>query len=99
MKNALSSALLAAVLATPLVALAQQPDAGVRRAQVSAELVRLEHAGYHPARVTHDYPTDIQSAMARVQDGNGITQNAATASYRYANGEAEQAGISTTAQR
>lgn len=99
MKTALSSALLAAILATPLVAFAQQPDAGVTRAQVRAELVRLEHAGYHPARVTHDYPTDIQSAMARVQGGNGIMQNAASTGYGYASGESVQAEISTTAQR
>ena len=39
----------------------------VTRAQVRADLVSLEQAGYNPARgATPDYPADIQAAEAKV---------------------------------
>lgn len=58
-------------VAAPAVALAQS-TAPVTRAEVRADLVRLEHAGYSPA-VNDDatYPADIQKAEAKVARQSG----------------------------
>ena len=47
MKSLIQAVALAAVLAVPAVSFAQS-DAPVTRAQVRAELVQLEKAGYNP---------------------------------------------------
>jgi hypothetical protein len=78
MKNRLFAVLAAAVLTIPAIASAQQSDTGLTRAQVRAELVQLEHAGYNPHRVTVNYPADIQAAEAKVRLSNGVTRDAAT---------------------
>ena len=66
MKNLIQAVVVAAALAAPVAVFAQN-DAPLTRAQVRAELVELENAGYHPA-VGQDphYPADIQAAEARV---------------------------------
>jgi hypothetical protein len=66
MKSCLYTAIAASVLAIPVVSFAQQSNAPVTRAQVRAELIQIEQAGYNPA--THDpsYPREIQAAQARV---------------------------------
>ncbi|MDR6472190.1 hypothetical protein J2777_005931 [Paraburkholderia graminis] len=64
-----------AVLATPLSSFAQQSNGPVTRAQVRAEVVQLEKAGYNPAqRDEARYPADIQAAEARVAAGNSSAQ-------------------------
>ncbi|MGF6613094.1 hypothetical protein OKW45_008082 [Paraburkholderia sp. WSM4175] len=71
MKSLIQAVVVAAVLAAPVVSFAQS-NAPVTRAQVRAELVQLEKAGYHPSdgdRTT--YPADIQAAEARVAAQNG----------------------------
>jgi hypothetical protein len=68
MKLLIHAVLAAAVFAAPAVSFAQQSDApATTRAQVRAELVQLENAGYNPA-VANDvtYPAGIQAAEARV---------------------------------
>lgn len=63
--------LVAAALSFPLVALAQT-DSTLTRAQVRADLQRLEQVGYEPFQGEDPYyPTDIQAAEARVSTGNG----------------------------
>jgi hypothetical protein len=58
--------LVISVLATPALSFAQS-TAGLTRAQVVAELVRLEQAGYNPsAGGDNSYPADIQAAEARI---------------------------------
>jgi hypothetical protein len=58
--------LVISVLAMPALSFAQSA-AGLTRAQVVAELVRLEQAGYNPsAGEDNNYPADIQAAEARV---------------------------------
>jgi len=67
MKILCQTFLVAAVLAAPVAAFAQQSNAPVTRAQVRAELVQLEKAGYNPAkRDNTTYPGDIQAAEARI---------------------------------
>ncbi|MFM0646021.1 DUF4148 domain-containing protein [Paraburkholderia bryophila] len=78
MKNVLVCfALAAGALATPVLSFAQS-NAPVTRAEVRADLVRVEQAGYNPS--TSDdatYPADIQAAEAKVaaQDPQQATQS------------------------
>jgi hypothetical protein len=71
-------AVAAGALAAPALSFAQS-TAPVTRAEVRADLVRLEKAGYQPA-VGEDvnYPADIQAAEAKVaaQDSNKLTKDA-----------------------
>lgn len=78
MKNALVCfALAAGALAAPALSFAQS-NAPLTRAEVRADLVRVEQAGYSPS--TSDdatYPADIQAAEAKVaaQDNTQATQS------------------------
>ena len=60
-------ALLTAVLIAPAVSFAQTSNGPVTRAEVRAELVQLERAGYQPASKQIHYPDEIQAAEQRVQ--------------------------------
>jgi hypothetical protein len=56
----------AAVIALPIASHAQSTGT-VTRAQVRAELVQLEKAGYTPGRANDPhYPDDIQAAEAKI---------------------------------
>jgi hypothetical protein len=70
-KSLVSAVALASALAVPAVSFAQQSNAPVTRAQVRAELVQLEKAGYQPGRDGPQYPDDIQAAEAKVAAQNG----------------------------
>ncbi|WP_419687910.1 DUF4148 domain-containing protein [Burkholderia theae] len=50
---------------------------GLTRADVRAELVRLEQAGYNPARSEPHYPDDVIAATQRVarSDQNGPSKS------------------------
>jgi hypothetical protein len=65
MKN-LICALLAVVLIVPAVSFAQTTNTPLTRAEVRAELVQLEQAGYQPAARQNHYPDEIQAAEARL---------------------------------
>lgn len=66
MKSLIQTVVLAAALAAPLAVFAQS-NQSLTRAQVRAELVELEKAGYSPARnADATYPADIQAASAKV---------------------------------
>lgn len=70
MKSFVQAALVAVALAAPLASFAQS-NQPVTRAQVRAELVQLEQAGYNPARSADTtYPGDILAAEARVAAQN-----------------------------
>ena len=78
MKKLTVLALLAGTFAMPALSFAQ-PTAGLTRAQVYAELVRIEQAGYRPvAGEEANYPQDIQAAEARIaaQDASRLASNA-----------------------
>ena len=66
MKALIYTALIASALAAPMVSFAQDATAPVTRAEVRADLVRLEQAGYRPSANDVYYPADIQAAEARV---------------------------------
>jgi len=73
MKSLIQAVIVAAALAAPVAVFAQS-NQPVTRAQVRAELVQLEKAGYHPGdgdRTT--YPAQIQAAEAKVAAENGDT--------------------------
>jgi Domain of unknown function (DUF4148) len=75
MKSLIQAAVVAAVLAAPVASFAQS-NQPVTRAQVRAELVQLEKAGWRPAMDmgnSPDYPAGIQAAEARVAAENGAT--------------------------
>jgi hypothetical protein len=83
-KLTLSAMLAASLLAGPIVAHAQPIDP-VTRAEVRADLVRVEQAGYDPsAGEDVHYPADIQAADAKVaaqQDSSygGVAQGTSVA--------------------
>ncbi|SAL25959.1 purine nucleoside phosphorylase [Caballeronia cordobensis] len=65
-KYLVSLTLVAASLAAPALAFAQS-NGPVTRAQVRADLVAVEKAGYNPAVASDPYyPADIQKAEAKV---------------------------------
>lgn len=77
--KALKLLALAALAAAPVLSFAQSNEP-VTRAQVRAELVQLQKAGYNPAADETQYPRNIQAALARV-DASQVAQQAAASSY------------------
>jgi hypothetical protein len=69
-KSLIPAFALASALAMPAVSFAQSNEP-VTRAQVRAELVQLEKAGYTARGEDVDYPADIQAAEAKVAAQNG----------------------------
>ncbi len=69
------SLIVAAVLAIPAVSSFAQSNAPVTRAEVKAQLVQLEKAGYQPGRDDPYYPADVQAAEARVSAQNGAANS------------------------
>lgn len=75
MKSLIQAVVISTVLAAPVASFAQS-NQPVTRAQVRAELIQLEKAGYQPGRDDPHYPADIQAAQARVDAQNGTAQAA-----------------------
>ncbi len=66
MKSLIKAVAVAAVLVVPVMSFAQSSQP-VTRAQVRAELVQLEKAGYVPSNSSDtQYPANIQAAQAKV---------------------------------
>jgi hypothetical protein len=73
MKSLIQAVIAAAVICAPVASFAQS-NAPVTRAQVRAELVQLEKAGYRVGDGDNaHYPEQIQAAEARVSAQNGAT--------------------------
>ena len=73
MKSLFQTVVVAAALAAPVVVFAQS-NAPVTRAQVRAELIQLEKAGYHPGDGDNTtYPAQIQAVEAKVAAQNDVT--------------------------
>jgi hypothetical protein len=68
MKSPFYAALVIGLLALPTVSFAQDASVSVTRADVQADLSRLEQAGYRPGKL--NYPTDIQTAEAHLNARN-----------------------------
>ncbi|MGF6854434.1 DUF4148 domain-containing protein [Paraburkholderia sp. CI3] len=65
------SLIVAALVAVPVVSFAQsQPQQALTRAEVRAQLVQLEKAGYNPASDNTQYPQNIEAAEARISAGH-----------------------------
>jgi len=83
MKSLIEAVVIAALITAPLAAFAQS-NQPVTRAQVRAELVQLEKAGYNPATANDStYPADIQAAESRVQAQNPQVAQAPVADTGY----------------
>ncbi|MBB4512545.1 DUF4148 domain-containing protein [Paraburkholderia fungorum] len=75
MKSLIETVVVAAALAAPVAVFAQSSQP-VTRAQVRAELIQLEKAGYDPsARNDATYPAEIQAAEAKVAAQNGAANS------------------------
>jgi Domain of unknown function (DUF4148) len=75
-KAFIPSIVLASALATPIASFAQQSNEPLTRAQVRAELVQLEKAGWRPSMNmgnNPNYPGGIQAAEAKVAAENAKT--------------------------
>ena len=83
MKSWVNGIIAVAVFSAPLASFAQS-DAPLSRADVRAELVQLEKAGYSPAAEDASYPAKLQMAEARVDH------------IRVAQAQAEGYGASTS---
>jgi hypothetical protein len=84
MKSLIQAVVVAAALAAPVAVFAQS-NQPVTRAQVRAELVQLEQAGWHPAAgADPHYPDDLLAAEAKV-----ATQNSATGVGGSTNGSSD----------
>ncbi|GLU34494.1 DUF4148 domain-containing protein [Trinickia caryophylli] len=66
----------AALIAAPALSFAQASQ-GLTRAQVRAELIELEKAGYNPAGDHAHYPEAIEAASARLHAHDGASSNVA----------------------
>lgn len=68
MKVDIKACVIAVALAVPAVSFGQTNNGPLTRAQVRAQLIQLEQAGYNPAAADRaQYPRDIQAAEARIQ--------------------------------
>lgn len=89
-RTLIQAAVIAALAAAPALSFAQNVDVQQTpktRAEVRAELIQVEQAGYNPA-LSDDttYPADIQAAEARVQQEHGIAQTQGVADTGYGAG-------------
>jgi len=73
MKSLIKAVAVALALAAPVASFAQSNEP-VTRAQVRADLVQLEQAGYSVGGDSTTYPTQIQAAEARVSSENAVAQ-------------------------
>jgi Domain of unknown function (DUF4148) len=80
MKSLIQAAVVATALAAPVGVFAQS-NTPLTRAQVRAELVQLEKAGYQPGQGDNvSYPAQLQAAEAKVAAQNGGTDVGGVAS-------------------
>jgi hypothetical protein len=97
--QSLAAAALAALVAVPALSFAQSSQP-VTRAEVKAELVQLQKAGYNASSDDTQYPANLQAALARVSAENGaaassyggVAQGATAAGSRSAAHAASNAG-------
>lgn len=90
MNKLISAVVVAAAVAIPAVSFAQSAQP-VTRAQVRAELVQLEKAGYSPAQDDVNYPENLQAAEQRVAEEK-LAQQGDTSGYGASTAGTTQAG-------
>ena len=96
MKSFIEAAVIAALIAAPLAAFAQSSEP-LTRAEVRADLVKVEKAGYNPNDWIH-YPENIQAAEARVAAEHGGAQAEATSYGSGSNGSSQAGQRASSAQ-
>jgi len=85
------SLIIAAVVSIPAVSFAQSNES-LTRADVRAQLIQLEKAGYNPASDQTQYPKNIEAAQARIDAANGVSAR----SYGSSTGGTAAAGSRAT---
>jgi hypothetical protein len=87
MKSLINAVAVAVILSAPALSFAQS-SGGLTRAQVRADLVRVEQAGYYPGDGDNtQYPANIQAAEAKI-----AAEDAASHSYGGTPGGASASG-------
>jgi len=94
MKVRIQTLMIACALAAPALASAQSTNGPVTRAEVHSDLVRIQQAGYDPARQDPSYPADIQAAEAKIAGGQSSAATAAVGGV--AMGSTSQSGLPYT---
>jgi hypothetical protein len=92
MKSWANAVIAVTVFAAPLASFAQS-SAPATHAEIRAELVQLEKAGYSPAAEDPSYPAKLQAAEARVADMR--LAQARAGGYGSSTGAASQSGRAT----
>lgn len=93
MKALVRTVLLSCALAAPALSFAQSVQAPITRAEVRADLIRLEQAGYQPGRGDDaNYPRNIQAAEAKVQAQDAASAGQAAASAQPQDQSPQQTG-------
>lgn len=99
MKSVIQAVVVAAVLAVPAMSFAQSSQQPLTRAEVRAQLIQIEKAGYNPATANdYDYPANIQAAEARVAAQNGGSSYGGTANGSSDSGIAVQSSFGNNVQ-
>jgi Domain of unknown function (DUF4148) len=104
MKALIYATLALGAIASPMLSFAQTTNGPVTRAEVRAELVRLEKAGYNPSAGDQtNYPGDIQAAEARAaaQDAArapGASTSGATSSVAAKAAGADEGSLAASAE-
>jgi DNA-binding transcriptional regulator YdaS (Cro superfamily) len=94
MKALFNAVLVSCALAAPALAFAQTTNGPVTRAEVRADLERVEQAGYRPIASDASYPADIQAADAKVAAENSALST--TSKGGVAMTGSSQSGATTT---
>ena len=71
MKTLICLTLAVSALASPALTFAQTTSGQLTRAQVRADIIRVEQAGYRPGGGDNDYPVEIQAAEAKIAEQDG----------------------------
>ena len=98
MKALSKAVLIACALGAPTFAFAQAANAPMTRAEVQADLVRVEQAGYRPAAKDPYYPADIQAAEAKIAAQRQTPEAASVGGVMTATSQADAPRTVNTAQ-
>jgi hypothetical protein len=96
MKTLICLTLAVSALASPALTFAQTISGQLTRAQVRADIVRVEQAGYRPGGNDNDYPVEIEAAEAKIAAQDGA-RRAADAVGGVAQGGSSQTGTAANA--
>jgi hypothetical protein len=92
MKSLIKAVAFALAFAAPVVSFAQSNEP-LTRAEVRAQLIQIEKAGYNPSAADDStYPADVQAAEAKV-----AAENAATSGEGGVVSGSSESGLSTVA--